>query len=124
MKRLALVLFLFSGLIYSQESSGVGYLLVSENFIALDKQAHGAAGLWLGAGAYSMTYEITKGNRKKSKFWGIATPILIGTLKELSDNKAGGTGFDWADLGYTAGGGIVATYTLDFLIVRKNKRNK
>ena len=122
MRTLAFII-LLSFSVNAQES-GLGWIFINTNTIKADKQEHFAGGFYLGMSAYSLTLGNTDGNRKKAKFWGIVTPILVGTLKELSDSRSGGTGFDWADLGYTAGGGIVATYTFDFLRQRHKRRNK
>ena len=124
MRNLILLIALFLTVnIYSQDSS-LGWMFVNSNTIALDKQAHFAGGGFIGMSAYFVTLGLTDSNRKKARFWGIATPILVGTIKELSDSRSGGTGFDWADLGYTAGGGITATYTFDFLVGWKIRRDK
>jgi len=101
----------------------VGWLFVNKNTIPLDKQMHGAGGMYLGGVSYIVTYGETK-NRKKSKIVGILTPIIVGTIKELSDSTKSNNKFDWEDLGYTVGGGILATYTFDFLVGRANKKRK
>ena len=122
MKKLFSIL-LFVALTASQaQDSQIGYLFISENTIPLDKQMHGAAGIGLGTMSYMVAYGASGENRKTAKIWGILVPTLAGTIKELADIKT--TGFDWADLGYTVGGGIVATYTFDFLVGRANKRRK
>lgn len=100
-----------------------GVLFINDDFIALDKQKHALAGMYIGGMFYSYTYGKTN-NRKTSKIVGILTPLLIGTFKELSDSNQPNNKFDWADLGYSFGGGVLATYTFDFLLKRKNKRNK
>ena len=120
MRILALILLLSFSV--NAQNNGLGWMFINTNTIAADKQEHFAGGVFIGMSAYSLTLGNTDGNRKKAKFWGILTPILVGTLKELSDSRS--TGFDWADLGYTAGGGIVATYTFDFLAGWKIRRNK
>ena len=119
--RILAFIILLSFSVNAQES-GLGWMFINTNTIKADKQEHFAGGFYIGLSAYSLTLGNTDGNRKKAKFWGIVTPILVGTLKELSDSRK--TGFDWADLGYTAGVGIVATYTFDFLRQRHKRRNK
>ena len=116
-----LFLFLLFGL-NSYAQSEIGYLFVSENFISLDKQMHGAGGIAIGSLTYALTYGVTNGNRKKSKFIAIGIATLVGTLIELSDINT--TGFNWADLAYTAGGGFVGAYTFDLIFARAKKRNK
>ena len=121
----AILLFvLLSTSLNAQKDNGLGWMFINTNTIAADKQEHFVGGGFIGMNAYFIAYGSTNHDRKKAKFWGILTPILVGTIKELSDSRKGGTGFDWADLGYTAGGGIVATYTFDFLVGRKKRRNK
>ena len=124
MKNLILLIALFLTFnIYAQENS-TGWMFINTNTISADKQIHFTGGGFIGMTAYFTTLQLTNENRKKARFWGIATPILVGTLKELSDSRSGGTGFDWVDLGYTAGGGITATYTFDFLVGWKIRRDK
>ena len=106
---------------YAQQKES-GWLFINTETIAPDKQLHGAVGLFTAATTYSFAYGITKGNRKKSKIYAIVVPSLIGLGKELVDSKKGGTGFDLTDLAYTVGGAVVMTYTIDFLVGRKNKR--
>lgn len=123
MKKLFSIL-LFVALTASQaQDSKIGWLFINENTIALDKQAHGMAGLYLGFAAYGVAYGASGENRKTAKIWGILVPTLVGTLKEVSDIRT--TGFDTADLAYTVAGGIVATYAFDFWCnVLKNARLK
>jgi hypothetical protein len=121
MKKLLLIITVLFGLnAYSQ--SEIGYLFLSENFIPLDKQIHGAGGIGIGSLTYAVTYGATNGNRKKSKFIAIGSAILAGTLIELSDINT--TGFDLVDLAYTAGGGVVGAYTFDLIFARAKKRNE
>ena len=101
---------------YAQYSQG----LVNMG-IPADKQQHFMAGGFSSIWGYGITYGNTK-DRRKAKFWGIVTPIVIGTLKEVSDIKT--TGFDVKDLGATVLGGVVVTYTFDFLVGRKLHREK
>ena len=79
-----------------------------------------------GAGVSAVTYAIALdhngGRRNNAKMWGIISSVAIGTLKEAMDSGSGGTGFDWADIGYTVAGGIVGTYTFDILANRAKKR--
>ena len=112
MKLIYLSIALLSLIAHSQN----GWMGVSENTIPFDKQMHFTGGGFIGLSSYHVAYSINGGNRKKSKFWGIVAPIIIGTIKELSDTRKGGTGFDVIDLGYTAVGGVVGTYTADLLV--------
>lgn len=104
------------------QNSDFGWLLINENTIALDKQQHAAGGIWAGTTAYMIAYQGKDENRKRGRFWGIVTPIVLGTLKEVADTKT--TGFDMADLGYTVADGVVATFTWDILMKRKHKRQE
>ena len=119
MRKLIFILLIIPFLSNAQD---VGWLFVNENTIPLDKQMHGAGGMYLGGVSYIVTYGETK-DRKKSKIVGILTPIIVGTIKELSDSTKSNNKFDWEDLGYTVGGGIVATFTFDFLVGRANRRS-
>jgi hypothetical protein len=112
MRKLTLILFLVSSFNFAQ----------SNDFsFAKDKQMHTLAGGFCAASGYGLTYSYTK-DRKKAKFWGIVTPLVVGTLKELSDRKT--TGFDVADLTYSVVSGIAVTYTIDFYVSRNLKRKK
>ena len=123
MRKLIFILLILPLLCNAQQESSLGWLFVNENTIPLDKQMHGAGGMYLGGVSYIVTYGETK-NRKKAKIIGILTPLILGTIKELSDNTKSNNKFDWGDLGYTVGGGIVATYTFDFLVGRANKKRR
>ena len=113
---------LFVALTASQaQDSQIGWLFINENTIPLDKQAHAMGGIGLGTMSYMVAYGASGENRKTAKICGILVPTLAGTIKELADTKT--TGFDWADLGYTVAGGVVATYTFDFIVHRAKKRN-
>lgn len=122
MKKLLLILLITSSTFAQQNESG--WLFINTETIPRDKQLHGAVGLFTAATTYSFTYGITKGNRKKSKIYAIVVPSLIGLGKELVDSKKGGSGFDLTDLGYTVGGAVLMTYTIDFLVGIKNRRKE
>ena len=109
---------------FSQRNSSVGWLFVNENTIALDKQAHGAGGLYLGTLSYFIGYEFSGNNRKRGILYGLLIPTLAGFAKELHDQGKAGNRFDWADLAYTIGGGIVATFAFDFLNGKNLKKRK
>ena len=95
--------------------------MVNENTIPLDKQMHFTGGSFVSIWGYGLSYNANE-DRRKAKFWGIASGIIVGTAKELSD--IGTTGFDVEDLAYTVGGSIVMTYTIDFLVGRRIHREK
>lgn len=120
-KVVTLLLLTLSFSIYSQDSK-VGWLFINENTIALDKQQHASLGILGGSMGYMVALDSNGGRRSNAKLWGILIPTLAGTLKEWSDTNT--TGFDLEDLAYTVGGGIVATYTFDFIIHRAKRRNK
>jgi len=120
MRKLIFILLILPFLSNAQD---IGWLFVNENTIPLDKQMHGAGGMYLGGVSYIVTYGQTK-DRKKSKIVGILTPIIVGTIKELSDSTKSNNKFDWEDLGYTVGGGIVATFTFDFLVGRAKRKKQ
>lgn len=113
---------LFIALTASQaQDSQIGWMFINENTIPLDKQAHFVGGVWGGVTGYAIAYGANGHKRSNAKVWGIVTATVLGTLKEVSDIKT--TGFDTADLAYTVAGGVVATYTFDFLVQRAKKRN-
>lgn len=116
----ALLIFLLPIAMFSQ--SKVGWMFINENTIDLDKQMHFTGGAALATASYFVAYGASNENRKTAKIWGIAVPILAGTIKELSDINT--TGFNWADLGYTTVGGVVATYTFDFIVHRAKRREQ
>lgn len=101
---------------YAQYSQGL-----VDMGIPADKQYHFIAGGFSSVWGYGVTYHNTQ-DRRKAKFWGIVTPLVIGALKEVADIKT--TGFDVKDLGATVLGGVVVTYTFDFLVGRKLHREK
>lgn len=102
--------------------------LMSLSQIKEDKIKHFLAGGSVATFGYSASYynDINKMPMKKvrrrAKILGIASATVVGTLKEVYDINR--TGFDVADLAYTIGGGIVMTYTIDFLVGRKLHRQK
>ena len=123
-KLIIIILILKLNILSAQMSQDTGWLFVPTTTIPEDKQTHAAAGMFLAATGYAFTYGITKGNRRKSVIVGIAAPTLIGLAKEIADNQPGGTGFDSKDLLYTAASGVVVSFSLDFIVGRKNRRNK
>jgi len=82
--------------------------------IPFDKQLHTVSGMFSSAVGYEYVWERTK-DRKKSVIGGIATSILVGTLKELIDSKQSGNKFDHQDLVATAIGGTIFTLTINIL---------
>ena len=123
MKKLfSILLFLLPIIGNSQQESSLGWMFINTNTIDADKQLHFVAGSWGGVTGYTIAYGANGHKRGNAKLWGVLTSVVLGTLKEVYDIKT--TGFDWADLGYTVGGGIVATYTFDFFVGRANKRRK
>lgn len=105
----------------NSQSSDIGYLFVNENFIPLDKQMHGAGGMVIGVLGYSVSRGAFKQKRWVSILTGTLMATGVGHLKETSDNKAGGTGYDNIDLLYTSVGGLVSSIGLD-LLVGSNER--
>ena len=104
------------------QESKIGWMFINENTIALDKQMHFVGGAGVSAVTYAIALDHNGGRRGNAKMWGIISSVAIGTLKEAMDSGSGGTGFDWADIGYTVAGGIVGTYTFDILANRAKKR--
>ncbi len=104
------------------QDSQIGWMFINENTIALDKQMHFVGGLGVSVPAYAIAYDHNGGRRGNAKMWSVISSFAVGLLKEGMDSSSGGTGFDWADLGYTVAGGIVGAYTFDILSNRAKKR--
>ena len=112
----------------SAQKSELGWMFVNSNTIELDKQLHFVAGGGVAMAGYFVAYGTNGQRRSNAKLWGILSATVIGTIKEMADADArrkgnGGNGFDAEDLAYTVAGGIVATYTFDFLVVRAKRRS-
>lgn len=82
--------------------------------IPFDKQLHAVSGMFSSALGYEYVWNKTK-DKKKSIMGGIATSLLLGTLKELSDSVQSGNRFDHKDLVATAIGGTIFTLTINIL---------
>ena len=106
----------------AQQESSLGWMFINTNTIDADKQLHFVGGVWAGVSGYTIAYRANGYKRGNAKLWGVLTSVVLGTLKEVNDTNT--TGFDTADLGYTIAGGVVATYTFDFLVGRAKRRNK
>ena len=124
MQKLIVVSFLFLSL-FSQ-SQDYGWLGMPERWMEYDKQAHVLGGAWTGVVGYNITYSLMKTDdvkkkRRTSKLVSIGFGILVGSLKEWNDVNQGGK-FDFADIGYTVGGNLLATYTFDILRNKKQKK--
>ena len=83
-----------------------------------DKQYHFAAGALVSAGTYTLVYAKTK-NKKKALIYSIASSILVGTLKELSDSREKGNRFDKRDLLATTYGGLTIGVTFNIFTKKK-----
>jgi uncharacterized protein YfiM (DUF2279 family) len=83
-----------------------------------DKQLHFAGGVLVGAGTYTLIYAKTK-NKKKALIYSIASSILVGTLKELSDSREKGNRFDKRDLLATTYGGLTIGVTFNIFTKKK-----
>ena len=106
MARILLFLFLIPTLSYSQ-------LLTQK-----DKQYHFVAGALVSAATYSFVYSKTK-SKRKALIYSVASSILIGTLKELSDSREKGNTFDKRDLLATSYGGLSIGVTFN-IFTKKN----
>ena len=90
-----------------------------------DKQLHFIGGGILGTVGYVTTYDLTDRNRFASYLGGTAAAGLGGLLKEVYDSRSSGTGFNGADLVYTALGGLITALMSDLIMSKKkNKRRK
>ena len=106
MVRILFLLLLIPTLSYSQ--------LLTE----YDKQYHFAAGAFVSAATYTLVYAKTK-NKKKALIYSVASSILIGTLKEISDSREQGNRFDGRDLLATTYGGIAIGVTFNIFTKKK-----
>ena len=123
MKRLLLLLAVLTlSINVSAQESKVGWMFISENTIALDKQMHFVGGLGVSIPAYAIAYDHNGGRRGNAKLWSVISSFAVAVLKEGMDSSSGGTGFDWADIGYTVAGGTVGSFTFDILSNRAKKR--
>ena len=83
-----------------------------------DKQYHFAGGAIAAAGTYTFVYAKTK-NKKKALIYSIASSILVGTLKEISDSREKGNRFDKRDLLATTYGGLTIGVTFNLFTKKK-----
>ncbi len=102
-----------------------GVMFLDTDFIAADKQKHFVAGGFLGLVGTGIAHGINGGRSKNSMLWGIASSLVVGTIKEIADvHKENPTGFSEADLAYTVAGGALTSLSMKLLIDRKNRREK
>ena len=90
--------------------------------IPLDKSAHLLAGSTISAVTYSIVYDKTK-SKKKALLYSLATPLIIGTLKEVYDSNQPRNRFNNGDLGATVLGGLSVTLVFD-IFCRDKKQYK
>ena len=83
-----------------------------------DKQLHFTGGALVAAGTYTFVYVKTK-NKKKALIYSIASSILVGTLKEISDSREKGNRFDTRDLLATTYGGLSIGVTFNLFTKKK-----
>ena len=96
-----LLFFLFPLFIYSQ----TGFILLPEETMALDKQQHFAAGMYISTLSYSVTMELSKEkNKPRAMIVSLGVTSLVAAIKELSDRNT--TGFSQADFYPTVSGGV------------------
>lgn len=90
MKKLTIILLLFCST----------FSFAGEKWIQDDKAAHFLAGALVSQSTYHFVLNKTN-DKRKATIWAIATPLIIGTLKECAD-KAQGKPFSLKDIGATA----------------------
>lgn len=103
----------------AQQNSQIGWMFINENTIDLDKQMHFTGSAFIATNTYFVSYQGKPENRSKAKRNAIVLTLLVGTVKELTDNK-----FSWQDMAYNAAGTFVATYTIDLMVNRAYKRHQ
>lgn len=79
--------------------------------VAKDKQLHLAAGALIGG---TVTLIAEKQGSKHPELWGIGAALLAGALKEAADRRHAGNRWDGRDFAYTAGAGIVVSFSFKF----------
>lgn len=89
-----------------------------------DKQIHFIGGGILGTVGYVTTYDLTEGNRFASYLGGTASAGLVGLFKEVYDSRSNGTGFNGADLAYTALGGLVSSFVTDLIMSKQTYKKR
>tara|TARA_R110000851_G_scaffold147933_1_gene288008 strand:- start:23 stop:307 length:285 start_codon:yes stop_codon:yes gene_type:complete len=85
-----------------------------------DKHLHFLSGVIVSQLTYSVVYIKTK-NKKKAFLYSISSSVIVGILKELSDNRQPNNRFDSKDLLATTYGGITMGITLNLIIKKKGK---
>ena len=85
-----------------------------------DKHLHFLGGAMFGSVGYSYVYLKTN-NKKKAILGGLASAVLVGTIKEVLDSREPGNKFDLEDLGATAIGGISISLTINLFNKKKKK---
>ena len=106
----------------------LAFNLSNAQLVDKDKQFHLGGGFFAAAPAYALGLDLTNGNKKQAKLISIASTLVLGTVKEALDARkrnqgGGGNGFDVKDLAYTVAGGIVGTYTFEFVFNRAARRS-
>ena len=102
-----------------------GVMFIDTDFIAADKQKHFVGGGFIGLIGTGIAHGINGGKSNNSLLWGIASSLVIGTIKEIADTrKENPTGFSKADLAYTVAGGVFTSLSMKLLIDRKDRREK
>jgi len=86
--------------------------------IAHDKKQHYAAGVLTSSVTYAYVYTKTN-NKKKAAIYSIASAVVIGTLKEVSDSRQPNNRFDPNDLLATTLGGISVGVTIQLFNKKK-----
>jgi uncharacterized protein YfiM (DUF2279 family) len=93
--------------------------MVGQSFILQekDKQAHFAVGIAVGALGYHWSYK-KHGNKTRAQITAMAASISAGILKELYDNRTGGT-VEGRDVLATSMGGALFTVTIPLFQKKK-----
>ena len=87
--------------------------------VALDKQRHYAAGVVTATTGYGITLRMG-GDRRRARWVGFVTCVMVGVAKETLDVYRPGAGFDVRDLGATVLGG--ASFVVTDRVLEGQKR--
>lgn len=105
-------IFLIVSFMLTTSMSGQNFILQEK-----DKQAHFVAGIAAGAMGYHWSYK-RHSNKTRAQITAMAASLSVGILKELYDNRTGGT-VEARDVLATSMGGAIFTVTIPLFQKKK-----